>query len=252
MTENVPVKWDEELARQARALVSQERPAVGNLSFKGGVITYEKQILPSMNVIILGVAFEHALYENVVNGTAYNQNDQQPPICYALAPSSASGEKPVMVPHAQAEKKASTDCLSCQFFQWGSRGGGSRGKACQERRRLLLLGESAIAGTDASIVKKAEAAKCSVPATSLKNWANYVAMLAGQYSMPPWAFVTKITLERDPKTQFQVKFELIRPVPREFYDAVWSRTKAAEAILTAPYGARQQRAPQAPRQGVNY
>lgn len=250
MTDQVPMKWEEELARQARAIAAQERPNVGKLSFRGGVITYQGSVIKdgAINCIIVATAFEHALYDNVLKNRPFNPQDPEPPICFALSGSSPDGEKPTMAPHKDAPFKAANDCNLCAYYAWGSDPKGGRGKACKEVRRMLLLGESAIKEGPEG-VRKAEAATASVPVTSVKNWANYASLVAGQYSMPPWAFVTRLSCVPDPKYQFQLKFEVVRPIEREFYDAIFARVQQANATLLTPYTPKQ--APQL-REGVKY
>lgn len=250
MTDQVPMRWEEELARQAQAIAAQERPAVGKLSFRGGVMTYQGNVLKEnvLNCVVLATAFEHALYDNVLKMRAFNPQDPEPPVCYALAGSSPTGDKPDMVPHKDAPVKVAPQCSTCPYFAFGSDPKGGRGKACKESRRMLLIGESALtAGPDG--VRKAEAATASVPVTSVKNWANYAALTAGQYSKPPWAFLTRLSVVPDPKTQFQIKFEILRPIEEGLFAALYSRVKAAEAILLTPYAPKQ---PKTLREGVKY
>lgn len=255
--DQLPVQWEEELARQARALAAQERPSVGKLSFRGGIMAYQGNAVQgnALNCIILASAFEHALYDNVLKQRAFNPQDPEPPVCFALANPSPTGEKPDMIPHPASPMKAHTHCSACSYFAWGSDPKGGRGKACKEVRRMLLIGESAVWDSQNQRflppdgVRKAEAATVNVPVTSVKNWANYAALVAGQYSMPPWAFVTRLSCVPDAKTQFQIKFEVLRPIDKSFYPELYERVKLATQILMTPYTPKQ---PQELRQNVKY
>lgn len=260
MNDQLPVKWEEVLARQAKALAAQERPAVGKLAFRSGTMTYQGNVIPgnALNCIILLSVFEHALYQNVLDNKPFNPQNTEPPICFALAMPSPDGEKPEMIPHAAAPAKKNPICSTCQYFAWGSDPKGGRGKACKEVRRMLLLGESAVWDAqsqrfaDPEGARKAEAATVSVPVTSVKNWANYAALVSGQHSMPPWAFITRLSCVPDPKTQFQIKFDIVRPIDASHYPALFERVQAAGSTLMTPYTPK---APtQAPelRQNVKY
>lgn len=231
MTDQLPTKWDELLAREAQALATQERPAIGKLSFRGGVMMYQGTPVPNntLRCVILATAFEHAFYEG-----AYNSQDPSPPVCFALANTTADGSKPVMAPHRDAPKKVHNECITCPKFAWASDPKGGRGKACKEVRRMFLIGESAIRGTGQD-VRRAEAATGSVPVTSVKNWANYVALLSGQHSMPTWAVLTQLTVVPDAKTQFQLKFDPIEPLRQELYPDIYARVQAAQPMLIMPY-----------------
>lgn len=236
-TENAIVRWDEELARYAQQQASIERPAVGKISFRSGQMTYQNQPIPGnkLECIIISSAHEHALYANVVENRAFDPSKPESPICYAL---SATGEN--MVPHPQAAKKAAAECASCPYFAWGSAGPGKKGKACKEVRRMLVLPRSAVIGPDGKFgdplqVRKSEAAVCSIPTTSVKNWANYTAQLSGQFRRPAWAMLTEISVVPDARTQFQVKFAPVAEIPTEFMQTIIERVTQSEAIVMAPY-----------------
>ena len=94
-------------------------------------------------------------------------------------------------------------------------------------------------------VAKAEMALLTIPVTSGKNWSNYVQLLSAQFKRPPWAIVTEVYIERDPKTQFKVLFNAVAPVPEEVLGDIRARVQPAQDILLQQYEySEEQRNPQ--------
>jgi len=250
MTDNLPIKWEEELAKHATKAAAQERPAVGRLAFRGGIMTYQNQAIPGnkLNVVIISSAKEHALYQNVLEQRQFDPNKPESPICYAL---SLSGED--MVPHAQARQRQAVSCAECKWNAWGSAPNGGKGKACKESRRLIMLPVSAVMqNAPPDSVKKAEAATCSIPVTSVKNWANYTAQLAGEFRRPPWAMVTEVSLHPHARNQLEVKFAPVAQVSEQFLSDLMQRRDTADAVILTPY-AQESNAPAAqPMQNRKY
>lgn len=256
MTENLPIKWDEELAKHANKIAATERPAVGRLAFRGGVMTYQGQSIPGnkLNVVILTHAKEHALYQNVIDQRPFDPNNPENPICFALA--QEDGE---MIPHPQALKKQAPSCADCQYNAWGSAPNGGRGKACKENRRLLLIPASAVVSRDpasgqmfaapAGSVKKAESATASIPVTSVKNWANYTAQLAGEYQRPPWAMITEVSAVPDSRSVFKVNFAPVSHVAEAHLGDLMQRSQSSAAIIMTPYSQDANAAPAAATPG---
>lgn len=254
MTDNLPTKWDEELAKYAAAAAALERPAVGRLGFRGGVMTYQGQPIPGnkLNAVVVSSAKEHALYQNVLDQRPFDPNTPEAPVCYAL---SLSGED--MVPHPQSRQKMAASCLECRFNAWGSNPKGGKGKACKEGRRLLLLPASAVIAAPGEVlqrdsVKKAEAATASIPTTSIKNWANYTAQLSGEYRRPPWAMITEISLHPHAKNQIEVKFTPVGLVGQEHFPNLMQRVETSNAIVMTPYAQETNAAPAQPQANRKY
>lgn len=247
-TENLPVRWDEELAKYATQQASLERPAVGRIAFRGGVMTYQNQPIPGnkLDVVIVASAKEHALYQNVLDNRPFDPNKPENPICYAL---SLSGED--MVPHPQSKHKKAASCAECPFNAWGSAPNGSRGKACKESRRLVMVPRSAVSGSPDAL-KKAESATASVPVTSVKNWANYLAQLSTEYRRPSWAMVTEMAIIPNAKTVFEVKFSPSALVDASYFQDLLARVKTSEPIVMTPYPQESNAAPAQPLQGRKY
>jgi len=225
---NVPMRWDEELAKSARDVASLERPALSQISLRAGMMSYQKQPVPGnkMDVVVLTSVFENKYFVG-----AFNPDKYEAPVCYAL---SIDGEN--MAPHEDSKEPQDVSCSTCPKSKWGSAsvpgGRQSKGKACKEARRLGLIPADAL---KAGNIATAELAVLSVPSTSLKNWANYVNGLAAEYSRPPWGVLTEVSVVPDAKTMFQVKFQVKGLIEDDSLSAVFKRIAHAQEVLLTPY-----------------
>lgn len=225
MSENAVTRWDETLAKEAKEVAAMERPALSQISTRGGFLKYQDQAIPGnkLPAIVIASAFENRYYKG-----KFDPNKRENPACWAL---SLDGEN--MAPNpAHVKEPISETCESCDFFKWGSAGEGSKGKACKSVRRLALIPSSSVKDGNA---KTAEVALLSVPVTSAKNWANYVNQCNAEYSRPPWALITEVYTEPDPKTQFQIKFRTVALIPDEMLGDIHNRIPNIQEILLSPY-----------------
>jgi hypothetical protein len=254
---NQVVRWDEELAKHATKQASVERPAVGKISFRAGHMSYQNQPIQGnrLECIIIGAAHEHALYSNIIENRAFDPMKPESPTCFSL---SLDGE--AMVPHPQALRKIPStgaqiqtgpDCTTCPYNAWGSDPKGGRGKACKEVRRMVILPKAAIMGEPIG-VRKSEAAVMSIPVTSVKNWANYTSLLAGQFRRPAWAMVTEVSVGPHARNQFEVKFAPVIEIGNEWLGELIERAKQAEQLLMTPYAPPQAQATPQPMSGRKY
>ena len=225
MSDQVPVRWDEELAKHAKEVAALERPALSQISLRAGMMTYQKMPVPGnkMDVVIVASVFENKYFA----GIKFDPNNYHPPVCYALDLTDTD-----MKPHPDVKEPESVRCADCQWNKWNSAGNGSKGKACKQVRRLALIPAAAL--NDGS-VQNAELAVVSVPTTSVKNWGNYVNTIAAEYSRPPWGVITELRTEPDARTQFQLRFQTKGLVADEFLGAVYRRTQPAAEVLLTPY-----------------
>ena len=73
------------------------------------------------------------------------------------------------------------ECASCPNNQWGSKGNGSRAKACKNMRRLYVLVE----GSVVPII-------LTIPPTSINNWERYKSAVLGVQMRSPKEVVTHL------------------------------------------------------------
>ena len=114
------------------------------------------------------------------------------------------------------------DCATCPFNQWGTArapdGGQGKGKACREKRHLLLNRE----GMAVPIM-------IDVPPTSLKPIRTYFWGLTGQ-QCPHYGVVTRISLvPGDPSAT--MKFSLLQKIGRDEVEKMAGYVEAAKQML---------------------
>ena len=240
MTDNLPVDWQTEMENQARAAAALERPAVGGISLRGGIMMYGDTRIPDNKLHCVVVA---SIFENTYYDKPFNPAKVEIPACFAQ---SLDGRD--MVPYAEAQNKQAEECLGCPQMEWGTAGGGSRGKACKEKRKLMLMSGADLKDDPA----KANLASMSLPVTSVKNWSKFVNDVALQFNRPLWGMAITIEVVPNAKSQFEVLFKPIGPLPDEYLPAVFARKAEAEKMLMTPYQPLEEQPQAAPPSGKKY
>ena len=223
----LPTSVLERLAQQAKDEAAKERPSLTKISLRGGILSYAGAPMQGnkFECIVLIAAYRNAYYVG-----RFDPNNIVNPNCFAIA---ASDEG--MVPHENVAEPEHDTCKGCPQSEWDSAGNNSRGKACKETRRLVLLPATALDdGPDK--VKAAELAILDVPVTSVKNYSQFVNTLSVTAGVPAWAAICQVSVVPDPKTQFKVQFQAMRIVPNEqLLAAVEGRREEALRIALQPY-----------------
>jgi len=226
------ISVEQELADQAKNAALLERPVGGAISFRGGQISWQGNPIPGNRLpcVVLGTVFENRWYH-----TPFNAEQPATPACFAI-----SKVEEELGPHEDAEKPQGKDgkCDGCPKNAWGSDPRpGSRGKACAQTRRLVLMPANALGSIQD--IQKSEIAIAKLPVTSVRYWSAYVNQLSGTVQRPPYAVVTEIYTEPHPKHQFHVHFTMAKPVSNDLIGALHEKIVLAEAFLLAPYAANQ-------------
>ena len=231
----LPADLAAELAGYAKADSAVERPKISKISFKSGMMSYMQQQVPndSMDVILLSTAFRNTFY-----GGAYDPDNIVNPTCFAIK-ASRDGEAEMM-PHPNVAEPIHPSCAGCPKNEWGSAirdGKPSRGKACKEGRRVLVIPAGVLDADDpVQAIKAAEKAVFDVPVTSVANYGNFVNTLAATMNRPMWSVVTNLKLVRDMRTQFKLVFTPMRPInDSDLIRALQSMLEDAERTVTIPY-----------------
>lgn len=222
----LPSSVMDRLRSQAKDVAAKERPAIGKISLRAGVLSYSGNPMPGnkMEAVIL-----EAAYRNVMYVGKFDPDNVTNPNCFAFALSDEN-----MTPHENVSVPPNGTCKGCPYDEWGSAGGNSRGKACKQTRRLVMLPASALESVDS--VKSAEMAVMDIPVTSVRNYSNFVNTLSATAGVPPYAAITSISVSPNVKTQFEVKFQPMRVVPSEaVLLAIESRIEQAQSISLEPY-----------------
>lgn len=224
----LPAEMAAELAQYAKDDAAKERPQISKISLKSGMMSYMGAQVPGdkMDVVILAVAFRNTWYPN-----RYDPDNVVNPACFAI---SLTGDD--MTPHENVKEPVNPTCDGCKNAEWGTAmrdGVPSRGKACKEGRRMLVIPAGSL--TSADSVKKAEMAVVDIPVTSVKSYGTFVNTM-GALGRPMWTAVTTLAVVRDLKTQFRLTFD-----PVQFINdvgvirALQARLEDAQRIVTLPY-----------------
>ena len=217
------------LAQQAKDAAAAERPSVSKISLKSGIISFGGQPVKDnrLDVIIVATSYKNAFYKG-----RYDPNNIVNPDCFAFADSDEA-----MVPDSNVSKPEHPTCEGCPRAEWGSDLNGGRGKACKETRRIALLPGSVLSEADpVEAIKVGELAIVDVPVTSVKNYSQYLNILAASIGLPAHAVLTELSAQPDAKTQFKVMFKGISPVPSDAaLDAIEARMPEAKRIVLAGY-----------------
>lgn len=219
------VNWEERLANEAKQIATIERPSLTSISTRSGMMSINGVAVPGnkMDCVILSSVFENQYYD-----TVYVAGEVRPPRCFSL-----SLTKENRKPHEAVKEPMGLECDICPMFAWGSDPKpNSKGKACKEKRRLALLPAGAVQNGE---IMKAEMAILSLPVTSVRNWGNYVNLVAAEYGRPPWALLTEIALTPHMKNQFEVKFTARGVVNNEYLNELSKRAEGALTVLMTPY-----------------
>ena len=225
----LPADLAAELAAEAKDAAAKERPSVGRISLKSGVMSFGGAPVAgnAMDAIIVGGA-----YRNVYYSGRYDPDHIVNPDCFALADDDEG-----MEPHENVNSPQHENCAGCPMGQWGSDPNGGRGKACKQTRRLILLPADVLDQEDVpAAILASELAIVDVPVTSVKNYANLVNTLSATINLPVWAVVTNLYVTPDARTQFKLNFTAMRPAGgAEILQALKKRRDEALRIALTPY-----------------
>jgi hypothetical protein len=202
--ENQLALFESELEKLAAASMVAERSTAGTqfLSTKGGQLTYRDNPIAgnAIEVVILSSPVERLYYTS-----RYDPTKPAGPVCFALGPNMTD-----LKPNASAPEKQAGSCAGCPKDQWGSSTNGGKGKACAEKRRLLIMTADTV--TSVNAVNMGEVAALRTPVTSVRGFATYLQKIASATKRPLSAVVTKISVVPDAKTQFKVNFDFVRTI----------------------------------------
>jgi hypothetical protein len=181
-----------------------------------------------MNCIVLAQILENQHY-----AVSFDPDSPASPDCYAFGE-----DRKAMVPHEAVENPVNPTCAGCPNKEFGTAEKG-KGKACNDVIRLALISAE-------DEIETAEIAYLKLPYFSTLDWAGYVRQLTEVHNKPPLAFVTEISVQPDPKSQFRVKFSMVEEI--DMTQNVWTALKArydeAIKVIGFPYPKFEQ--PQAP------
>lgn len=225
--------WEAEMAAAAKKQAAVEKP-IGlfkRINISGGVLIIDEKPVPknTMEIIVLAATHENQYFDK-----PFDPGTPAVPACYAFADLKAEDPEGEMKPDANSEDKQSESCSDCWANKMASATTG-KGKACGNVRRMIVTTPDAIEGV--TNLKEAEARQFKVPVMSTKNWSKYVHMLEEEIKRPYWGVVTRMWVEPDVKSQWQVKFEFVELITfdAKLYEGMKARVAAEEKNLFVPY-----------------
>jgi len=246
-TKNVPTKvkttsivsWEDKLARYAADATAQEESvSTGSfISFKAGIISYQGN--PAAGNKLQAVIVDSIL-ENCYYDSDYDEDNLQPPVCYALGRDDKD-----MKPHEKSPKPQAASCSECEWNKYGTANNG-KGKACANRRRLAMLPADPLSPEG---LEKSSFATAKLPVMSVANWAAYVRTLKGLQKRPPMGVVTEVGCVPDTKSQFKVTFNHKLNLTNALLPIVDARMEEANDVLFTPYPEPSEDTP-APKKGA--
>jgi len=242
---NALVPISERWAEQAQQAQAEEPVGEGHfISLKSGVLSIDDEEMPGNQMYV--IIIDH-YRENTYFGSRYDPDQATPPKCYAFA-RGADGDD--MGPHESMKESLVWEggyfepqndvCRTCPMNEWGTADTG-RGKACQNRRRLVLLPAGYCEPkkgsrdfdvhlfTDPAHYQTCDEVQMKLPVTSAKEFSKYVSQLGAQFQRPPHGVLTRIFVEPDPKNQFRVCFEMVEEVPDDLAQIIMDRNEQCRA-----------------------
>lgn len=212
--------WEAKLASDAKDVAATERITGSFISIRGGALTFNGMTLKSpINVVILDHIVDRTFYEG-----DFDPDDMTSPTCFAISRSEEG-----MMPHDTVITKQHPTCAGCPQDAWGSADKG-KGKACKERRRLALMMEGQIED-----MQNADVAMIRVPVTSVKKWKEYVHGLKSAMNRPPYAVVTELHCNPDPKNQVALLFKVRDKLGAEHAVNLNAKRENVKQMVEAPY-----------------
>lgn len=232
---------------QAETMAQEERRAGSSISAKNGILSVGDQPIPGNQfaAIILDAARLNTFYAE-----AYNPQNVAPPTCYAIGRSDAEmAPHPDMVKDLNYFRPQAERCGACPNNEFGS-GRTGQGKACSNRRRLMLL----VAGhyeqgaqgwalqpvTDPTTFKTAAMLNMTLAPTTLAGWGEFVRKAAADYQRPSFGVVARVWLYMHPKHGKEaIGFEALAPTPPEWDPIIIERHFEAQREIGQGYEAPQ-------------
>ena len=223
----MPAEWADRLAQFAQQAQQAEAAPTGSfITTRSGVLQWQGQAVAGNK---LDVVVIDSIYENTYYVDDFDPDNPASPICFAFA-----HDDNELAPHPNSTAPQHATCKGCPQNEFGSADRG-KGKACKNSRRLAMVPASPL---DATTIEASEIAFLKLPVTSTKNWANYVNTLATMDRRPPFAVITTIGAQPDPKTQYKITFvkkELVND--GDVLSALIKRHEGQKITPTAPYQA---------------
>lgn len=202
---------EKELEQEAKQMAERiGAPAANTIQIKQNktfVLPDGRSTEGPLDVVVLDFVYRNLMYDG-----PYDPDNIQPPICFAISPSSKG-----MVPSDNSPDKQAEACNSCPNNEFGSRG---KGKACKNTVLLAVLPTDATDETPIYTI--------NVSPTAIRAWDAYVNTIAANFQKPPIGVITELYF--DPGTDYP-SLRFGRPKPNPDYAVHYARREEARTIL---------------------
>lgn len=225
--------WKEKMAMVTAQAAAMEAPKGGFLSFKGGNMSYDDNLISGNKMSVVVVDF---VLENVWYAEKYNPAKLSSPACYAFG-----RDENDLKPHPEAPRPQHTQCgipgtdNCCPLNEWGSDPEGGKGKACKNSRRIAIMDADSLSrGVEG--IKKAGVIMCSIPSTSLKPFSTYVNQCVKVLEKPPFMMVTELSTKPHPTYLYQVHWKVLdQTFGDDMGEALYNKHISVEKQMFNPY-----------------
>ena len=207
-----------QLERQAEAAAAM-RTTGSYISFKNATLKVDGQSVPNntADVRVLAAIGERTWYPD-----AFDADAVQVPSCYALDSEA---------PHPEAPDPQAELCADCKWNKWGtavnSRGEPSRGKACREGARIIVVPANVP-------LKSAPMYTAKIPVTSLNTVSAFSSRCAQSQKLSG-EFVTTLSVTEDKKSFFKVHLNIKEHTPDLDPMLLMKKQDDAYALAVTPY-----------------
>lgn len=234
VTGTAVVSWKDKMAAITARAAQSEAPKGGFLSFKGGNMMYDDQMIPNNKMEVIVVDF---LLENAIFREKYNPLKTTSPMCYAFGRVEED-----LQPHENSEEPQAGSCAECPHNEWGSDPDGGRGKACKNSRRIAIIDADVLKAADPiEAIRKANVVMCKIPVTSIKNFSQYVNQCAKVLEQPTFGVITELSTKPHPTSLFQVHWKILDQIKNDdLLQALLAKSLATEKQLSQPYPANEE------------
>lgn len=226
--------------QMAEEYAAQERRASSSISVRNGIMSVGDQPIPGN---MFAAVILDAVRMNTFYTEAFNAANITPPRCYAI-----NRDEGQLAPHPDMQKDLNwfqpqaAQCSGCPHNEFGS-GRTGQGKACSNRRRLLMLvaGHYQHSATGWQLQPQMDPAyyadtpmlTMALAPTTLGGWGDFVRKTAADYQRPIFGVIARVYLYAHPKHGKEaIGFETLGPVPDEWAPTIIGRhQEAAREIM---------------------
>lgn len=199
------VHWKDKMVAITKKTQEAEKPQGGFISFKGGRMTYNDEILPGdkINAIIVDYRFDNEFYPE-----KYDPKKQVSPSCFAIT---LPGD--TQAPHKDAEDPQNGTCEGCIRNEWGSALDGGKGKACKTSRRIHIIAADDARTVDG--IERATVMSMIPPATSVENFSTCMNQITKVLDTAMFGAVVEISVKPHDRFLYQVHFKVLQQIQNE-------------------------------------